>query len=107
MSTLVWWVVLVISVSLFCFTFIPVGLFFFHSYLVVTNQTTYETMRKQKLHYLRSLPEERHPFSRGFVSNVRDFCSMRPGVDWESRYTPEPTLHWSDKFFDNDYYSCC
>lgn len=57
-----------------------IGLFFsimllcFHSYLVVTNQTTHEIIRKQRIPYLRNIPDRVHPFSKGLVRNLYSFC---------------------------------
>lgn len=46
----------------------------FHSYLVATNQTTYEIIRKRRIPYLRNIPDRVHPFSQGLVRNLYSFC---------------------------------
>lgn len=46
----------------------------FHSYLVATNQTTYEIIRKRRIPYLRNIPARVHPFSKGLVRNIYSFC---------------------------------
>ncbi|XP_022740818.1 protein S-acyltransferase 10-like isoform X4 [Durio zibethinus] len=52
-------------------------LLLFHSYLVLTNQTTYELVRRRRIPYLRGIPERVYPFSKGVCSNLYDFCCVR------------------------------
>lgn len=56
------------------------ALLLFHSYLVVTNQTTYETTRRKRISYLRNVPDGVNPFSRGPLHNVLTFCSTPSNV---------------------------
>ncbi|KAL7613967.1 protein S-acyltransferase 10 isoform X1 [Lactuca sativa] len=49
----------------------------FHTYLIMTNQTTYELVRRRRIHYMRSIPERVHPFSKGVCRNLYDFCCAR------------------------------
>ncbi|XP_022775465.1 protein S-acyltransferase 10-like isoform X3 [Durio zibethinus] len=51
-------------------------LLLFHSYLVLTNQTTYELVRRRRIPYLRGIPERVYPFSQGVCSNLYDFCCV-------------------------------
>ncbi|XP_022740816.1 protein S-acyltransferase 10-like isoform X2 [Durio zibethinus] len=46
-------------------------------YLVLTNQTTYELVRRRRIPYLRGIPERVYPFSKGVCSNLYDFCCVR------------------------------
>ncbi|KAL9257918.1 S-acyltransferase 10-like protein [Drosera capensis] len=43
-------------------------------YLVLTNQTTYELVRRRRIPYMRTVPERVYPFSRGVWRNFYDFC---------------------------------
>eukprot|EP00262_Sarcandra_glabra_P004588 TRINITY_DN15708_c0_g1_i1.p1 TRINITY_DN15708_c0_g1~~TRINITY_DN15708_c0_g1_i1.p1 ORF type:complete len:312 (+),score=17.08 TRINITY_DN15708_c0_g1_i1:54-989(+) len=43
-------------------------------YLVLTNQTTYELVRRRRIVYLRGVPSRVNPFSKGICRNVFDFC---------------------------------
>ncbi|XAR73715.1 Protein S-acyltransferase [Bertholletia excelsa] len=52
-------------------------LLFFHTYLVVTNQTTYELVRRRRILYLRGIPERVYPFSKGPCRNLYYFCFGR------------------------------
>lgn len=56
-----------------CLLFL-VALIFFHSYLILTNQTTYEVIRRGRLDYMRNVPPNVKPFSRGYVKNIVSFC---------------------------------
>ncbi|KAH0463071.1 hypothetical protein IEQ34_007653 [Dendrobium chrysotoxum] len=73
----VWWkimivVVLLIGLSL-CFIFLLL-LLLFHTFLVLTNQTTYELVRRRRIPYLRGIPERVRPFSKGICWNLYNFC---------------------------------
>ncbi|KAG8478131.1 hypothetical protein CXB51_027944 [Gossypium anomalum] len=43
-------------------------------YLILTNQTTYELVRRRRIPYLRGIPERVYPFSKGVRHNLYDFC---------------------------------
>ncbi|AQK73417.1 Protein S-acyltransferase 10 [Zea mays] len=49
-------------------------LWLFHSYIALTNQTTYEIARRKRIFYLRGVPERVLPFSKGICRNLYDFC---------------------------------
>ncbi|XVF15991.1 hypothetical protein REPUB_Repub09cG0203700 [Reevesia pubescens] len=73
-----WWkdaivILLLISLSI---SIIFLLLLLFHSYLVLTNQTTYELVRRRRIPYLRGIPERVNPFSKGVCSNLYDFCCV-------------------------------
>lgn len=75
--TSVWWqdaimILLLITLSI-CLIFLLL-LLVFHSYLILTNQTTYELVRRRRIPYLRSVPERVHPFSKGVCRNIYNFC---------------------------------
>ncbi|KAH7519848.1 hypothetical protein FEM48_Zijuj08G0080800 [Ziziphus jujuba var. spinosa] len=52
-------------------------LLLFHSYLVLTNQTTFELVRRRRIPYLRGIPERVYPFSKGICKNLYNFCCVR------------------------------
>jgi len=97
---------LVFASSLIVFTvfFISFGLFVFHCYLAATNQTTWETVKRHKITYLKDLDHEILPFDRGVARNIKDFLSMhRAGYIWEM-----PTIQVQRGFniCINKYWSC-
>ncbi|XWS45623.1 hypothetical protein CRYUN_Cryun15aG0152400 [Craigia yunnanensis] len=55
-------------------------LLLFHSYLILTNQTTHELVRRRRIPYLRGIPERIYPFSNGVCSNLYDFCCVRSSI---------------------------
>ncbi|CAL9109540.1 unnamed protein product [Musa textilis] len=75
--------IVLLALLLFCLIFLLL-LLIFHSYLALTNQTTYEMVRRRRILYLRGIPEKVHPFSRGISKNLDTFCCPRG-----SRYTLE------------------
>lgn len=89
--TRVWWqdailILLLITLSV-CLIFLLL-LLLFHSYLILTNQTTFELVRRRRIHYLRGIPERVHPFSGGVRRNLYYFCCARSTV---YRFEPLPT----------------
>ncbi|CAA6673539.1 unnamed protein product [Spirodela intermedia] len=63
-----WWkegfAIIFLAVLIICLIFLLL-LLVFHSYLVMTNQTTYELVRRRRIPYLERVPESVHPFSKG------------------------------------------
>ncbi|KAL9461841.1 hypothetical protein AB3S75_004773 [Citrus x aurantiifolia] len=55
-------------------------LLLFHSYLILTNQTTYELVRRRRIPYLRGIPERVYPFSDGVCRNLYKFCCVKASV---------------------------
>ncbi|KAI3451386.1 hypothetical protein Pfo_008051 [Paulownia fortunei] len=55
-------------------------LLLFHSYLVMTNQTTYELVRRRRIVYLRGIPERVYPFNKGVSRNLYLFCCARSSM---------------------------
>ncbi|KAL8168381.1 hypothetical protein V2J09_009880 [Rumex salicifolius] len=60
------------------------------NYIVLTNQTTYELVRRRRIGYMRGIPERVYPFSEGICRNVYNFC-----CDWRRGHRLErlPTAH--------------
>ncbi|XP_052195377.1 protein S-acyltransferase 10 isoform X2 [Diospyros lotus] len=83
-----WWIdvimiFLLVTLSM-CFVFLLL-LVLFHSFLVLTNQTTYELARRRRIPYLRGIPERVHPYSKGACRNLYNFCCTINGT-----YSLEP-----------------
>lgn len=55
-------------------------LLIFHSYLIITNQTTHELVRRRRIAYMRSIPERVYPFSKGVCRNLYRFCCARMSI---------------------------
>ncbi|KAB2004286.1 hypothetical protein ES319_D11G187600v1 [Gossypium barbadense] len=72
-----WWndaIAILLLIPLSIFIVFLLLLLFFHSYLILTNQTTYELVRRRRIPYLRGIPERVYPFSKGVCHNLYDFC---------------------------------
>ena len=104
-------------------------LFFFHNYLICTNQTSYEIYHKEKCPYLETFRKERtkilelrdieikptyvfHPFDSGVVKNVKlcvnKFRNDNYKINWEEIYFENlKTNNIYSNFCDNEYWSCC
>jgi palmitoyltransferase len=55
------------------------GMLIYHTYLALTNQTTYEASYRDRVPYLKDVPEQIRPFSRGITKNLWSFfCAKRP-----------------------------
>ena len=50
------------------------GLWLYHLYLALTNQTTFEASFRDRVPYLKEVPEAAWPFSQGLVGNLKLFC---------------------------------
>ncbi|XP_059641310.1 protein S-acyltransferase 10-like [Cornus florida] len=83
-----WWIdvimILLLATLLISLIFLLL-LLLFHSYLVLTNQTTYELVRRRRIPYLRGIPERVYPFSKGACRNLYNFCCARSSI-----YSMEP-----------------
>ncbi|KAL7143726.1 hypothetical protein ABFS83_08G211800 [Erythranthe nasuta] len=55
-------------------------LLLFHSYLIMTNQTTYELVRRRRIVYMRGIPERVYPFHKGVCRNLYLFCFGRSSI---------------------------
>ncbi|KAK6924549.1 Palmitoyltransferase, DHHC domain [Dillenia turbinata] len=83
-----WWIDVVMILLLVILTIsliFLILLLLFHSYLILTNQTTYELVRRRRIPYLREIPERVHPFSKGICRNLYNFCCARSSI-----YAMEP-----------------
>ncbi|KAJ3680453.1 hypothetical protein LUZ60_016731 [Juncus effusus] len=88
-----WWMdffaTLVLAMLILILTFLFL-LLVFHSYLALTNQTTYELARRKRISYLRQIPEKVKPFSKGLCKNLSNFCSSK---EKSIVLEPVPSLH--------------
>lgn len=71
------------------------GLWCFHCFLAVSNMTSYEFMRADRISYLKGTRDFDLPYSNGLCSNLRYFCWYSDGmvarlrrVEWEPKVWP-------------------
>jgi len=62
------------------------SLFGFHSYLMCTNQTTWESVSRRRISYLKKLRDDYNPFHLGYCTNVYTFCCQCYPRKWEQIY---------------------
>ncbi|CAA2989498.1 Protein S-acyltransferase 10 [Olea europaea subsp. europaea] len=78
-----WWVDVIIILLLgtlsICLIFLLL-LLLFHCYLIVTNQTTYELVKRRRIPYLRGVPQRVYPFSKGLCRNLYVFCCAQNSI---------------------------
>ncbi|PKI56002.1 hypothetical protein CRG98_023589 [Punica granatum] len=78
-----WWrdvIMILLLITLIIALIFLLLLLLFHSYLILTNQTTYELVRRRRIPYLRSVPERVYPFSQGICRNLYNFCCARTSI---------------------------
>ncbi|XP_012066182.1 protein S-acyltransferase 10 isoform X2 [Jatropha curcas] len=81
--TRAWWkdaIMILLLVTLSISVIFLLLLLLFHSYLILTNQTTYELVRRRRIPYLRGVPERVYPFSKGACRNLFNFCCARSNI---------------------------
>lgn len=108
--TSVWWqdaiMILLLIILSICIVFLLL-LLLFHSYLILTNQTTYELVRRRRIPYLRSIPERVHPFSKGICRNIYNFCcGSRSFFGMEPLPTPQEIEEKSKPYTCSDVATC-
>eukprot|EP01118_Nematostelium_gracile_P008101 TRINITY_DN2666_c0_g1_i1.p1 TRINITY_DN2666_c0_g1~~TRINITY_DN2666_c0_g1_i1.p1 ORF type:complete len:302 (-),score=41.74 TRINITY_DN2666_c0_g1_i1:22-927(-) len=101
-------VILVVTMILLIFFFLPFGLLIFHVYLMITNQTTWETTKRQRISYLKDLSESTFPFDEGIMRNTYLFCCV---YSTKSKWIIPKDIEERQKkrwnIWNNDYYECC
>jgi hypothetical protein len=101
---------LILFLVLFLHWVMLISLVVSHAYLAITNQTTWEAMRKSSISYLRGVPQGVFPFSRGACWNLKTFFAplfrTTPPLEWVPAKPPYGPAHqiWC---LENEYYSCC
>lgn len=86
----------------------------FHTYLALANYTTWEVLSARNVTYLRNVPSNVNPFSRGILGNLKHFCYELPVAHKKGQrimYTMPPKeyleeLSEHESIWDNRYYSC-
>ncbi|GLU19702.1 hypothetical protein SLE2022_359360 [Rubroshorea leprosula] len=89
--TRAWWkdaIIIMLLIFLLISLIFLLLLLLFHSYLVLTNQTTYELVRRRRVSYLSGIPERVYPFSKGVCMNLYNFCCVRTNI---CTFEPLPT----------------
>jgi hypothetical protein len=71
------WVATTARVYVYFLTFLATMMLIFHTWLVLTNGTTFEMEKREHLEYLTGTELCDLPFSQGLCWNVRMFCCMR------------------------------
>ncbi len=119
------WVVIAAKVYLYPLTFAACLMVAIHSWLLLTNGTSFEMAKGHHLEYLRGVSVCDLPFSSGLWANIRTFCLRDASFDWmkyllrkrKSDWTPilwEPVgivVHnsedWCNNPWSNKYWTCC
>ena len=90
----------------------------FHTWLALTNTTSYEFMRNDRIDYLRGTRDFDLPYSAGVLNNLRMFCcndgllARMRGYEWEPVQWGKPKAftrdgEWTDNIWENKHWSCC
>jgi len=89
----------------FIFTGVLCG---FHTFLILTNQSTWEYLKKDRISYLKIYPGSFYPFSEGVWGNIKMIFFHKNRVrEWE---LPPVEISRRPKGFnwcENEYWSCC
>lgn len=89
---------LLLCIKMFIVGWLPIALLGFHSYLICTNQTTWEFNMRSRITYLRPFPESFNPFSQGCCGNIELSCC---DFDPEPKYW-RPYMKTPAKIVDTD-----
>ena len=73
--------VLLFTMVLIC-SWLPLCLLIYHSYLITTNQTTWEFTRRARISYLKQLAPDVRPFDHGYINNIILICCVPTLIDW-------------------------
>ncbi|KAL4499281.1 hypothetical protein ABPG72_006867 [Tetrahymena utriculariae] len=82
----------------------------YHTFLILTNQTTWEHVKKNKISYIAKLPKGFYPFSQGVFQNIKlIFFHNNQLRDWQVPTLREAQQRHQNTFniFENEYYNCC
>ena len=95
--------------TLICIFILFTGmLMMYHTFLLVSGQTTWEHARKHSITYLKIYPTGIMPFYEGMLGNVkRAFCHGNQCHDWELAQPNEIRENQGFNYCENEYYSCC
>ena len=71
-------------------------LFLYHTYLLLTNQSTWEHTKRKDIDYLNVYPDRYLPFDHGVYNNIVDCCCIGDGFKkWE---LPDVQTAWSQPY---------
>lgn len=70
-------------------SWLPMCLLIYHSYLILTNQTTWEYNRSKRISYLSDLDEGERPFDHGPLANIRLLCCTPGLLKWRAMGFPK------------------
>jgi DHHC palmitoyltransferase len=107
--------VIVAKVYLYPLTMIATIMLGLHSFLALSNMTTFECVKGPKhLDYLQGTRDMDLPFSRGVIFNLKLYCC---GHSWRNPWTPtewrppgkivRDSKDWWNNPWQNKYWSCC
>ncbi|GFH57966.1 hypothetical protein CTEN210_14442 [Chaetoceros tenuissimus] len=122
-------VLLLGKIYLYILTLLATMMATFHTWLMLTNNTTFEMEKREHIEYLRGTQLCDLPFSRGLCGNLKLFCCFRDTKKWCSRQKRnssagnnpnfQPILwkpvgkvdqhseDWANNLWSNKYWSCC
>ncbi|GAM25291.1 hypothetical protein SAMD00019534_084660, partial [Acytostelium subglobosum LB1] len=106
------------TVLTFASSFMPFGLLCYHIYLIVTNQTSWEAQKYDRITYLKRCKGMPYPFSKGVTKNIASFWTENKGSPYWTLPSPADiqrykddkkrrTQTWLYRLWKNEYYSCC
>ena len=100
------WMLWIIIVMIFIL--LTGGLTMYHSYLIVTAQSTWEHSRRDNITYLKPYNRSLLPFYVSMVENTKATCfpGTKPRV-WEMRQPFELKAIQGFNWCENEYWSCC
>jgi palmitoyltransferase len=92
----------------FLFTIFTGALLGYHTYLLLTNQSTWEFTRRSQISYLRGYPKGFLPFDKGAWQNIKmAFFHNHKRREWVAPSVEYAKSHQTFNWCDNQYYSCC
>ncbi|XP_002132142.3 palmitoyltransferase ZDHHC12-B [Ciona intestinalis] len=78
------------------------ALFCIHTYMILNNHTTWETMSRHRISYLKGMSDSENPFNLGICRNVYTFfCHIKP-FDWTVVYSKARSKMKRMSEFDSD-----
>lgn len=80
------------TVVLLCGGMSVVGLFCFHSYLMVKGATTWEVVSRERITYLKYLDYDFNPFDEGCLRNIFYFLTNCKTKRWEVAYEKKANM---------------
>eukprot|EP00743_Colponemidia_sp_Colp-15_P007841 GILK01008493.1.p1 GENE.GILK01008493.1~~GILK01008493.1.p1 ORF type:complete len:429 (+),score=46.01 GILK01008493.1:118-1287(+) len=102
------WFRFLLFAKMLIFTLMTGGLWVYHTFLLCTNQTTWENIRHDTIYFLKEYPVGVYPFDQGVLRNIKQFCTPSRGRrlrQWElkpyDKDAPRPF-----NFCENEYWSC-